>query len=1227
MNLVIINPRKSLNKAFLKQKPQRSEIELFKANLIHLLDKVDEIEREENQKNHILHFLRDTYYKDTNEINTKDTKDLVIHLGKSNKDKVGVIIEAKRPGNKSEMISVAKPNAKALQELVLYYLRERIEENNIDIKYLIATNVYEWFIFEAAIFEKLFYRNKFFVKQYEQWRDKQKVTHDTALFYNDIAKPFIDSITDTINCTYFDIRQYEVILRNADKDDDKSLIALQKLLSPCHLLKVPFANDSNALNEKFYKELLHIIGLEEVKEGSKNIIRRKLAYRLSGSLLENTITILETEDSLRRVKDRASFGDIRDEQLFSIALELCLTWINRVLFLKLLEGQLITYHKGDPDYRFMHSGMITDFDELYKLFHQVLARNISERSPQVQLKYSKVPYLNSSLFEISVLEDLTLRVNSLDNSETLELTPATVLKEERKKTASLPTLQYLFKFLDAYDFASEGGEDIADDNKTIINASVLGKVFEKINGYKDGSIFTPGFITMYMSRQSLRPAVIQKFNEHFKANGITEANTFDELYNRVDKVDIKTANEIVNSLRVCDPAVGSGHFLVSALNELILIKSELGILADKTGKRLRDYEFTIENDELIITDQNGLFAYNHLNKESQRVQETIFGERQTIIENCLFGVDINSNSVKICRLRLWIELLKSSYYLPSPAGEVPGVRLETLPNIDINIKCGNSLISRYALDADIKKALKRSKWSIDSYRLAIMSYRNARSKDEKRAMEELINTIKTDFETEVQTSDKRFIKLSKTKGELFNLTNQGQLFEKSKKELAEWNKKVAEQSALITKLEKEIEEIKNNAIYKNAFEWRFEFPEVLNDEGDFVGFDVVIGNPPYVDLKGLDPLLIDVLFANFTTTENRINLYSLFIELGHNILRNRGHFCFINPNSILMNSSYSKIRRLVVDNVSDIIKLPDNVFSESEVIVETIVLSFIKNVKLKSINVIRFKHNEKIDTIDSLRSEKLSKEIWDNLSDLRFNIYLTDEIQQILTIAFNNSGTLGAIADFTLGLTPYDKYRGHTEYQIKNRVYHADAQLSKEYKPLIAGENIQRYFVNPLPKEYIKYGSWLGAPREERFFKEPRVIVRQIVSGNPLRIYAGYTDIELYFSQIGFSIIPKVDSGITPKYLVALLNSALVNFIHKYLFLDIEKELFQKILIENCKLFPVKLIEQSDQQPFILLVDQILEAKNQGQDTTALEQQIDELVYQLYGITEEERGVIEGETG
>ena len=560
MRIIKISPKKALNKAFLKQRPLRSEIELFKANLIRLLNKIDEIEREENQKNHLRDFLRDTYYKDTNEINTKDTKDLVIHLGKSNKDNVGVIIEAKRPSNKTEMISDEKPNAKAFQELVLYYLRERIEENNIDIKYLIATNVYEWYIFEASYFEKYFYKNKSFVKQYEEWRDGKKVTKDTNLFYNDIAKPYIDNIHDEIPCIYFDIRAYEGILRNTDKDDDKNLIALQKILSPYFLLKVPFAYDSNSLDERFYKELLYIMGLEEYKDGNKSIIRRKINNRQPGSLIENVINILETEDILYRFKDKTLYGETKDEQLFGIALELSLTWINRILFLKLLEGLLITYHKGNKEYLFLNTEVIQDFDELYKLFHQVLARNINDRPDTIKQKFAKVPYLNSSLFEISELEDATIRINSLDNNATIKLMDGTILKDEKKKNTALPTLEYLFKFLDAYDFASEGGEDIAEDNKTIINASVLGKVFEKINGYKDGSIFTPSFITMYMSRQALRLAVVQKFNEYFKNHNLPEVKTFEELYNQIDKIGIEKANEIVNSLRVCDPAVGSGHF-------------------------------------------------------------------------------------------------------------------------------------------------------------------------------------------------------------------------------------------------------------------------------------------------------------------------------------------------------------------------------------------------------------------------------------------------------------------------------------------------------------------------------------------------------------------------------------------------------------------------------------------------------------------------------------------
>jgi len=1239
MKIAKINPKKSLNKAFLKQRPLRSEIELFKSNLIQLLDNIDEIEREENQKNHIRDFLRDTYYKETNEINTKDTKDLVIHLGKTNKDKVGVIIEAKRPGNKIEMLSDSKPNAKALQELVLYFLRERIEENNIDIKYLIATNVYEWYIFDASYFEKLFYRNKSFVKQYEDWRDGLKITKDTSLFYNDIAQPFIENLDEEVKCTHFDIRDYEKILRNENKADDKKLIALQKLLSPFFLLRVPFANDSNSLNEKFYKELLHLIGLEEVKSGTKNIIRRKENYKQAGSLIENTINILITEDSLHKLKDKTVFGKNIDEQLFGVALELSLTWINRILFLKLLEGQLITYHKGNKDYRFLNSEMISDYDELYKLFHQVLARNIDERSSSTKKKYNRIPYLNSSLFEISELEDVTIKINSLDNSETVEFISGTVLKEEKKKSRRLPSLEYLFKFLDAYDFASEGGEDIAEDNKTIISASVLGKVFEKINGYKDGSIFTPGFITMYMARQSLRLAVIQKFNDYFKSHNIQEVNTFEELYNRIDKIDIKTANEIINSLRICDPAVGSGHFLVSCLNEIIVIKSELGILIDKDGKRLRDYEIVVDNDELIISDDNGIFEYNYQNKESQSVQKTIFNERQNIIESCLFGVDINPNSVKICRLRLWIELLKSSYYKAPDYTE-----LETLPNIDINIKCGNSLVSRYALDADLKKALQKSKWNITSYRLAVMTYRNAGSKDEKRAMEKLIDEIKNNFEIEIQFNDKRFKKLHNLKNELSILTKQGLLFDKTAKEKKDWNKKVTELTAALKKQEELIEEIKNNAIYKNAFEWRFEFPEVLDDNGDFVGFDVVIGNPPYIRQEEVKQLSNN-FEVNFKSFSGKSDIYVFFYEHGVNILKDNGIINFITSGKFF-EASYGKplINFLIKETeIKQIVNFKDLPVFEG-VTTYPLIYFAVKNQK-EDYNFSYFDLNElpesqlqdKLNMTIPLNTSKVifihndfkfvDNQISSIINKSRKDTIIIKEFCGLPIVGVKTGFNDGFISDLNTGdyVKPYVFGRDIKRYQpiipTNNIIfpYNNDFSIASFNEDCEIFQSISKHKEKLSQRAIIKDGLLNGT----KCWYEYQQVNKSLDYDNE---YIVYPNVSLgnNFSLSKGSVIDMTAFLIksNSRYLLAILNSRLISFLMNIWSIS-RRGGYLEYKVQYIEKIPIKNIPIEDQKPFIALVERILETRQQGKDTTALEEQIDQMVYHLYGLTEDEIEIVE----
>ncbi|MFP4370529.1 MAG: hypothetical protein ACLFR2_13200, partial [Candidatus Kapaibacterium sp.] len=152
MKLNIINIRKSINKAFLKIKPNRTQIENFKNNILSLYDQINESESEEYHKNIISKFLSDTYYSPDHYINTKGRTDLVIHNGKNSSSSVGVLIETKKPSNKSEMPTKENLNAKALQELILYYLRERISGKNIEVKHLIVTNIYEWFIFNANDF-------------------------------------------------------------------------------------------------------------------------------------------------------------------------------------------------------------------------------------------------------------------------------------------------------------------------------------------------------------------------------------------------------------------------------------------------------------------------------------------------------------------------------------------------------------------------------------------------------------------------------------------------------------------------------------------------------------------------------------------------------------------------------------------------------------------------------------------------------------------------------------------------------------------------------------------------------------------------------------------------------------------------------------------------------------------------------------------------------------------
>ncbi len=1246
IKLVTQTPKKAL-KAFLKQKPLRSEMDVFKTNLIALLDKISVIEKrpkdesEEHLKNDLRDFLRDTYYRNTNTINTKDKKDLVIHLDKTTNSDVGVIIEAKRPTNTNEMVSASNPNKKALHELILYYLDERNKVGNINLKQLVITNVNEWYIIDANHFDKHIYRNAQIKKLYETKISDKK---DNPFFYEEIEK-IVAKIDVEIPCVYFDIREYDTILRNNKKEDDRELIGLLKILSPQHLLKLATPNDSNSLNERFYNELLHIIGLEEAKENGKNIIRRKKESRNPASLIELTIDAIQTEDLLHKLPDQSIYGATKDERIFNVSLELCITWINRILFLKLLEGQLLAYHQSNKEYRFLNTEMINSFDELFKLFHKVLAVNIKDRTEAIKGKYSRIPYLNSSLFEISELEDQTIKINSLDNEGRLELINTTILKEAKKKAASLPTLDYLFNFLDAYDFASEGAEDVQEDNKTIINASVLGKVFEKINGYKDGSVFTPAFITMYMCKQSIRLAVVEKFNDVKKWN----IKQFDELYNKID--DKNEANEIINSLKICDPAVGSGHFLVSALNQIIAVKSELGILIDEKGKTLRDYEIEIVNDELIITDENGnIIAYNPKNLESNRVQKTLFQEKQTIIENCLFGVDINPNSVKICRLRLWIELLKNAYYKE----ETKFTELETLPNIDINIKCGNSLLSRFALDADLSKALKSIKYDINDYRGFVNDYKNEKSRDVKRGLQKIINDIKSDFRTEITKSSKDYLNWYKAKGELDKLTAQFSFFEMNAKEKKKFNEYVKAATEKLNKYEKIIEDIKTNALYKNAFEWCFEFPEVLSNNGEFLGFDLVIGNPPYILISRIDyNLMVQKQYHSFEQTGD---IYLLFFELGLRLLKKDGIVNFITSNKWLKSNYGRKFRKFIKLNASlnQLIDFNGNKLFE-EASVDTAIFSFSKQTK----NSIRLTATQ-FPTMKNLESTFLNfiesnKVILTNLHDEGWIIGSNQEYE--LKVKIENHGL--PLKDWAIeinrGLISGFSEAFIINEQKKNELLQKNIKNNKIIKPLLRGRNIRRYkyesenlylihthngikeknikaidvekeypfvfehlkkYQSALEKRLDKGNHWSNLRNCVYFdqLEQPKIIYPDIAQGLNFTLdEAGYfINNTAYFFNTG------------NKYLLAVLNSKVVAFYYHSIAAQLGSNA-NRAFTMYIEQIPIPKISETKQKPFINLVDKIIAQKAQGKDTNHLEKQIDELVYKLYDITTNEQKIIEGQ--
>ncbi len=1174
MSIHFIHPKKSVNSAFLKLPVSVENMERFSASLVNLCKNRNPERDEEYHKGEIWKFLRGIFEPDYS-VQVKRPIDLAIFNGNDTNAKPAVIIEVKSPTNAAEMFSASKPNVKSLQELVYYFMLEYIRFGNREIKHLVITNFDEWFFFDVKDFIRYFAQKSNPVyEQFQKFEANQMSGNKTSDFYNEIAKPAIDDFLNScdISVVHFnladEIRKVSESAESTEGDVQKiasKLLPLYKFLSPETLLAKPFANDSNSLNKNFYAELLHIIGLEEVKDGGKKVIcRKKPGSRDKASLLESAIYQLEM--------------DIPDEaKCESMALRLCITWVNRLLFLKLVESQILMYQKGDAAYRFMSIDKIANFDELNIFFFKVLGKKIETRDKEILERYPNVPYLNSSLFEPTEDED-KLKIRGIPDVP-IEIFHKTVLKDERGKRAkgSMHNLEYIFRFLDAYDFASDSQGGVTSTSKTLINASVLGLIFEKINGYKDGSFFTPGFITDYMARDVLERCVVQKFNETKNWN----CKNLDEVSEKID--DVEEANKIVDDIRIADIAVGSGHFLVSALNRMLAIKSQLNIFRDVHGKRIKrmDLELKVDNDELSVADDEGEpFEYKPGNPERQRIQEALFHEKRNIIENCLFGVDLNPNSVHICRLRLWIELLKNAYY----TAESGYTRLETLPNIDINIKVGDSLLSKYPVQngriiADYLTRDERADRKKDSLKNALVEYRNC-----------------------VQE-----YKAGGTQNSKIAL----------RQKIASLKSRMVEEGVL-----EMFEEYANKADdtidFSNSLEWMFEFPEILDDQGRFVGFDAVIGNPPYIQLQANNGLLGSLYEQrNYSTFFKQGDLYCLFMERAYALLKNNGQFGFINPNTWLQSISFSPVRLFLTSYFRwNKIILTHKVFAEATV--DTHCLLFTKSKEQCDCSISRIDADGKITPLHTIKKEGISQ------TERIINIEINQDSLLLIKKIEASSKPLTEYLDIYNGVKPFEKGKGtppQTKQIVEEKPYVRDGDKPDEnWSPLMRGSLMHRYTNLWNDNYWILYGKWLAAPRDKKIFEAPeKIIVRQ--TGDS--IIATIIDAGVICRDNLHICIAKSES-LNLKYILGVLNSKLIDFF--YTFINPEKgEALAQVKKTHVEALRIPDATEQQQKEISDLVEKalILRKEKVDADIASIAMEIDKKVYAIFNLSPEEIAIIE----
>ncbi|EHK0257039.1 Eco57I restriction-modification methylase domain-containing protein, partial [Campylobacter jejuni] len=1238
-----LNEKDFFNPYYRKKQIMQNEFDIFNKALMQYLERLESSQSENEDylvANALSPFLTMLNFKTHIKTKQKGKSEIDLSISKDEFSKdLEVLIEAKKPNSK-EFITHTKVNSKALHETILYYFRNR--EYSFSLKFIIITDFYKFYIFKISEFEELFYKNPSFKKLFEEFCNPNSLFKgNTEEFYKEVAK-LIENSKENLKGFLIDL----TFLKDKQKSNFKNLASIYKTFHRDFLLSEFNPNDANSLNNAFYKELLYILGLCESKQNSKLIIAK------SEESKEEQGTFYTAINSKLK------------EENFETILKLLILWLNRILFLKLIESNLVRFN-DDKNLKFLNFKKIPDFDKLSELFFEVLAK---EKSTRKKSEFAYLPYLNSSLFEKQSIEN-TLEISSLSNDLKLFYYKNTVLKDDKckAKKGQVGLLEYLFEFLDSFDFGSDDEQSEILSQKELISSSVLGNVFEKLNGYKEGSFYTPSFITSYMCKESITKVVLDKFNAQFDL----DAKDISELRKSLRKEDKKAQKELLNSIKICDPAVGSGHFLVSALNAMLSIYDELNLFDE-------EFYLEVQNDEILITGRKGEFIEYKRPKtpkdKAHLIQQELFYTKKDIIENNLFGVDINPNSCEITKLRLWIELLKHSFYQSFDDENYHDLR--TLPNIDINIKCGNSLVSYFETGKslnhypNIKERMGKYKRIVKDYKEGFYTVKSRINQEIKNLKISFKNFCFADkFKKEMKGFNDKCEKYSKKYGNFLAVDDENlKFFVSANLTLFDFDEKEATKE--FANLKKEYDNI-FNLESNHPFEWRFEFPEILDDDGNFKGFDLIIGNPPYIRQEEIKELK-NTLSKNYKVYKGTADIYTYFYELGFNVLKENGILSFITSNKYTRAGYGEALREFLLKN--------------------TCILKYI------DLNGIKVFDSATVDTSILCFEKSKSK-------DNKFK-YLTLSNEILKTCAYD-IGLYKDFAEFSQNSLSKESFTFSDENTsaLKAKIERIGTPLKEWY-----GFNIYRGILTGYNEAFIitteKRNEILANCKDEAEKERTAKLIRKMLRGRDIKRYsyewAGlwvinthngykskngekieainiehYPSLKKHFDEFYPQLEKRADKGLTPynlrncayieefekekivwaemtkeacfvydnsnfftnqtcyffthcdyKYLLAILNSRLIVYYMQYISSHLGQGAFRWIR-QYIEKLPIPKINSKNEKladELINLVDEILKAKEQDKNanTQELENKINSIVYKLYNLTEEEIKIIEG---